>query len=94
MNMIGACWMRRSLGEPVSALLIDSNNSIGYRSTQKLVKLIPNMIELVLDSINFIGGTDKDGNAQTEVINGANAGTATGIKAFKTVTSITQLPQL
>tara|TARA_B100000900_G_scaffold204991_1_gene173758 strand:+ start:3044 stop:4114 length:1071 start_codon:yes stop_codon:yes gene_type:complete len=28
MNMIGACWMRRSLGEPVSALLIDSNNSI------------------------------------------------------------------
>ena len=26
--MIGACWMRRSLGEPVSALLIDSNNSI------------------------------------------------------------------
>ena len=36
-----------------------------------------------------IVGTDKDGNAQTEVINGANAGTATGIKAFKTVTSIT-----
>ena len=28
MNMIGACWMRRSLGEPVSALLIDSNNEI------------------------------------------------------------------
>ena len=26
MNMIGACWMRRSLGEPVSALLIDSDN--------------------------------------------------------------------
>ena len=26
--MIGACWMRRSLGEPVSALLIDSNNCI------------------------------------------------------------------
>jgi len=26
MNMIGACWMRRSLGEPVSALLIDSHN--------------------------------------------------------------------
>tara|TARA_B100000614_G_scaffold58806_1_gene52000 strand:+ start:495 stop:1565 length:1071 start_codon:yes stop_codon:yes gene_type:complete len=28
MNMIGACWMRRSLGEPISALLIDSNNRI------------------------------------------------------------------
>ena len=28
MNMIGACWMRRSLGEPVSALLIGSNNEI------------------------------------------------------------------
>ena len=28
MNMIGACWMRRSLGEPLSALLIGSNNEI------------------------------------------------------------------
>lgn len=28
MNMTGACWMRRTLGEPVSALLIDSQNSI------------------------------------------------------------------
>ena len=26
--MISACWMRRSVGEPVSALLIDSNNDI------------------------------------------------------------------
>ena len=28
MNMISACWMRRSIGEPISALLIDSNNEI------------------------------------------------------------------
>ncbi len=28
MNMIGACWMRRSLGEPLSALLIGSNDEI------------------------------------------------------------------
>lgn len=28
MNMNGACWMRRSLGEPVSALYIDSQNNV------------------------------------------------------------------
>ncbi len=28
MNMAGACWMRRTLGEPVSALLIDSQNNV------------------------------------------------------------------
>ncbi len=28
MNMIGACWMRRSLGEPVSALMIDSYHNV------------------------------------------------------------------
>ena len=28
MNMIGACWMRRSLGEPISALLIDSHHNV------------------------------------------------------------------
>ena len=28
MNMTGACWMRRTLGEPVCALSIDSQNNI------------------------------------------------------------------
>ena len=36
------------------------NNSIGPQSTRKLLQLIPNMIELVLDSVNFVGGTDEN----------------------------------
>ena len=36
-----------------------------------------------------VTGTDADGNAQTEAITGASAGTATGTKFFKTVTGIT-----
>ena len=28
MNLIGACWMRRSLEEPVSALFIDDNHDV------------------------------------------------------------------
>ena len=34
-------------------------------------------------------GTDVNGDAQTESITGANAGTATGSKYFRTITSIT-----
>ena len=34
-------------------------------------------------------GTDVNGDAQTESITGANAGTATGAKYFKTIASIT-----
>ena len=34
-------------------------------------------------------GTDVNGDAQTESITGANAGTATGTKYFRTITSIT-----
>lgn len=36
-----------------------------------------------------ITGTDADGVAQTEAVVGANAGTATGVSFFKTVTGIT-----
>lgn len=36
-----------------------------------------------------VTGADPDGNVQTEAITGASAGTATGLKFFKTVTSIT-----
>ena len=35
-----------------------------------------------------VTGTDVNGDAQTESITGANAGTATGSKYFKTVTGI------
>jgi VCBS repeat-containing protein len=35
-----------------------------------------------------VTGTDVNGDAQTEAITGANAGTATGTKYFKTVTQI------
>ena len=35
-----------------------------------------------------VTGTDVNGDAQTEDITGANAGTATGTKYFKTVTQI------
>ena len=35
-----------------------------------------------------VTGTDVNGDAQTEAITGANAGTATGAKYFKTVTQI------
>ena len=36
-----------------------------------------------------VTGTDVNGDAQTESITGANAGTATGAKYFKTIASIT-----
>ena len=44
-----------------------------------------------LRGVNFtIVGTDADGNAQTEVLAGANSSTTvTGLKYFKTVTSVT-----
>jgi hypothetical protein len=37
-----------------------------------------------------IAGTDSDGRSQSETVTGANAGTATSTKYFKTVTGITQ----
>jgi hypothetical protein len=41
-------------------------------------------------AISFtVVGTDVNGDAQTESVTGANAGTATGSNYFKTVTSIT-----
>ena len=41
--------------------LMYSHNSIGVKSMGRLIRLIPNMVELVLENINFVGGKDENG---------------------------------
>ena len=41
--------------------LMYSSNYIGFESMKRLVKLIPNMVELVLNNIGFVGCKSSEG---------------------------------
>lgn len=53
----------------------------------QLITLVNNFNDSAITAT--ITGTDPDGGAQSEAVTMPNAGTATGLKFFKTVTSIT-----
>lgn len=72
------------------AILINGTLASGGVATLGAAQLVTLVSGGNDSGITFtITGTDADGEAQTEVVTGANAGTATSTKYFKTVTSIT-----
>jgi len=83
----GAIVIGGALASGGVAYLYSSTGSAGTRMAQKV-----SIVSGGNDSgITFtVTGTNADGQPQTEVVTGANAGTATSTKYFSTVSSVTQ----